>query len=289
MVGCGSIGQTVLPLLLRDHGVPARPHHRADGRRARRRHRRWARRPLPGGTVDARESSCGAGRPDRTRRLPAQPLGRGREPGAAAVRVRVAARSISTPASSRGPVAIPTPASRRPSVPTRRFARVRWPCGGPSALACRRPSSARAPTPAWSHSWSRPPGSTSLGCWAWSRVAPAAADGWARLFRDLGIRTIHIAEHDSQVSRTPTGGRRVRRHLVGRRVSRRGCAAGRAGLGHRRGDPSGGRPPARRARARASTCCARASTCACAAGPRPPVRSSATWSPTWNRSRSPIT
>ena len=33
-------------------------------------------------------------------------------------------------------------------------------------------------------------------------VAPAA-DGWGRLFRDLGIRTIHIAEHDSQVSRTP--------------------------------------------------------------------------------------
>ena len=34
-------------------------------------------------------------------------------------------------------------------------------------------------------------------------VPPVAADGWARLFRDLDIRTIHIAEHDSQVSRTP--------------------------------------------------------------------------------------
>jgi homospermidine synthase len=32
---------------------------------------------------------------------------------------------------------------------------------------------------------------------------PAAAAGWAGICRDLGIRTIQIAEHDSQVSRTP--------------------------------------------------------------------------------------
>ena len=33
-------------------------------------------------------------------------------------------------------------------------------------------------------------------------AGPTSADGWASLFRDLGIRTIQISEHDSQVSRT---------------------------------------------------------------------------------------
>ena len=35
------------------------------------------------------------------------------------------------------------------------------------------------------------------------RQAPTSAAGWASLFRELGIRTIQISEHDSQVSRTP--------------------------------------------------------------------------------------
>ena len=40
---------------------------------------------------------------------------------------------------------------------------------------------------------------------ALGRPVPPAPDaaGWARLFRDHGIRTIQVAEHDSQVSRTP--------------------------------------------------------------------------------------
>ncbi len=42
------------------------------------------------------------------------------------------------------------------------------------------------------------PGSSAEPC-----EPPVAAEDWARLFRDLGIRTIQIAEHDSQVSRTP--------------------------------------------------------------------------------------
>ncbi|MFL5333444.1 MAG: saccharopine dehydrogenase NADP-binding domain-containing protein [Geminicoccaceae bacterium] len=33
--------------------------------------------------------------------------------------------------------------------------------------------------------------------------APRDAEGWAQLFRGFGIRTIQITEHDSQVSRTP--------------------------------------------------------------------------------------
>jgi homospermidine synthase len=34
-------------------------------------------------------------------------------------------------------------------------------------------------------------------------TAPLAADGWARLFHDLGVRTVQISEHDSQVSLMP--------------------------------------------------------------------------------------
>jgi homospermidine synthase len=34
-------------------------------------------------------------------------------------------------------------------------------------------------------------------------AAPVLADDWARLFRDLQVRTIQISEYDSQVSRTP--------------------------------------------------------------------------------------
>ena len=106
-------------------------------------------------------------------------------------------------------------------------------------------------------------------------VAPAAADGWARLFRDLGIRTIQIAEHDSQVSRTPkAAGEFVGTWSVDGFL---GEGAQPAELGW--GTAEGPLPPDGRrheGEGPASTCCGRASTCACAAGRRPPARSSAT-------------
>ena len=65
------------------------------------------------------------------------------------------------------------------------------------------------------------------------RAAPTGA-GWARLFRDLGVKAIHIAERDTQVSAVAQAARRVRQHLVDRRLRLRGLPAGRAGLGHAR-------------------------------------------------------
>ena len=103
----------------------------------------------------------------------------------------------------------------------------------------------------------------------------AGAEEWARLFRTLGIRTIQIAEHDSQVSRTPK--------MAGEFVSTwsvdgflgEGSQPAELGWGTGEG-PCQRTAGARPGMGRASTCCVRASTCACAAGRRPPDRSSAT-------------
>jgi homospermidine synthase len=61
--------------------------------------------------------------------------------------------------------------------------------------------------------------------------APKDRAGWARLARDLNIRTIHIAERDSQVAEPRKAPGRVRQHLVGGRLRRRGLPACGTGLG----------------------------------------------------------
>ena len=61
---------------------------------------------------------------------------------------------------------------------------------------------------------------------------PTDRAGWARLFRDLGVKAIHIAERDTQVSAVAKRPGRIRQHLVDRRLRLRGLPAGRAGLGH---------------------------------------------------------
>ena len=64
----------------------------------------------------------------------------------------------------------------------------------------RRPSSPRAPIPASSRSSSR------RRCSAWPTTVASGEPGpkcrsdWARLMRDLGIRAVHIAERDTQLS-----------------------------------------------------------------------------------------
>ena len=50
--------------------------------------------------------------------------------------------------------------------------------------------------------------------------------------RRSGIKVIHIAERDTQVAERPEEARRVRQHLVDRRLRRRRLPAGRAWLGH---------------------------------------------------------
>ena len=56
---------------------------------------------------------------------------------------------------------------------------------------------------------------------------------WGQLAQKLGVKVIHIAERDTQISKQPEAARRVRQYLVGRWVRERGLAACRARLGHR--------------------------------------------------------
>ena len=104
---------------------------------------------------------------------------------------------------------------------------------------------------------------------------PRSAAGWAALFRSLGIRTIQIAEHDSQVGGTPkAAGEFVATWsvdgFVGKARSRPSSAGARARV---RCHPMAAGP---RGMGRASTCCGRAWTSASAAGRPRPGRSWAT-------------
>ena len=244
LVGCGSVGQTVLPLLLRHFALdPANlTVLTADGRGhevATAHGIRFEVAPLTRDRfAPCSRRVCGPATSSSTSpwTCPAWSCCGSPPP---------AARSIWTRASSPGPAATPTPTSS-PAERSNQAFRAR-------ALALRAelghgqpdggdlPGSQPGPGLAAGQGRRR---SSSPECRRAPRQAPTSADGWARLFRDLGIRTIQISEHDSQVSRHAQGGGRVRQHLVGRRFPRRGRAAGRAGLGHRRGPASARRAPA---------------------------------------------
>ena len=100
------------------------------------------------------------------------------------------------------------------------------------------------------------------------RAARTARAGRA-LARKLGVKVIHIAERDTQVSTQPKTRRRVRQHLVDRRLRLRGRAAGRAGLGHaREALPARRRAPRFRLRRRDLSQPARRLRRACAPGRR---------------------
>ena len=63
---------------------------------------------------------------------------------------------------------------------------------------------------------------------------PKTREEWGKLAKKLGVKGIHIAERDTQRAKNPKPLRRVRQHLVGRRLRLGRPAAGRARLGHAR-------------------------------------------------------
>ena len=63
---------------------------------------------------------------------------------------------------------------------------------------------------------------------------PSTREQWAALAAKLQVKVIHIAERDTQVANVPKRPERVRQHLVGRRLRQRRLPAGRARLGHAR-------------------------------------------------------
>ena len=255
LVGCGSIGQTVLPLLVRDLGIePARLTVVTADQRGRR-CRRGSGRAVPGGAADARQSRAGAGRPARAgdfllnlsvevaslellrfANQSRRALSRHRDRALA----RRLHRSRLSPASA----------------PARRFAPGRWPARGdwpgrPTAVIC------QGANPGLVSQLVKAAALELARALADEVGRPGRAEAGRRLFRGLGIRTIQIAEHDSQVSRTPrAAGEFVSTWSVDGFLSE-GIAAGRARLGHREGGAADRRPPAHRLTGPGSICCAR--------------------------------
>ena len=103
---------------------------------------------------------------------------------------------------------------------------------------------ARRQSRAWCRISSSRRCSTSLATAEPAAEAPADRAGLGGLAERLGVKVIHIAERDTQVADAPEGARRVRQHLVDRRLCQRRLAAGRARLGHpRTAFPGRRRPP----------------------------------------------
>ncbi len=182
--------------------------------------------------ADARELPPRARSAARARRFPAQRLGRGLERRADQAAAGRRARCISTPASSPGPAATPIPPCPPAGAPTTPCARRRWRCA-PATRARPRRCSRTAPTPDWCRISSSRRCSTSPPTPASMPASPEPRAEWGELARRLGVKVIHIAERDTQVSQRAQGAGRVRQHLVGRRLRQRGLAAAPSSAGAR--------------------------------------------------------
>ena len=92
--------------------------------------------------------------------------------------------------------------------------------------------------------------------------------------RNLGVKGIHIAERDTQRSRTSQADEHLRQHVVCRGIPLRRHAAGGTRLGHARAVAAGERPAADDRLGPAPICCSPGPTRGCARGvrPRAPVR-----------------
>ena len=202
MVGCGSIGQTVLPLILRDLAVPSDR--------------------VTVLTADARGSDIAAGLGVRFLVAPLTPenhravLGSLIGPGDFLLNlsVEVASLALLRLAAEIGALYLDTgiepwpggytdpglsPAERSNQAFREQALALRRTIGPgqPTAVIC------QGANPGLVSQLLKAAGLDLARALGLEPGPPVAAEGWARLFRDLGIRTIHIAEHDSQVTRTP--------------------------------------------------------------------------------------
>jgi homospermidine synthase len=200
MIGFGSIGQGVLPLIFRH--IDIKPEQitviSAEDRGGLKEMKRF-------GVDFIKKRSPGEPAPDprqaaRQGRLPGQPLGRGRLDRAGRALPGEGALYIDT-CIEPWPGGYTDPTCRSRCAPTTRCAR---PCWRSSPVPGR-------PTAVIAHGAN--PGlvshfvkkalvnlakDTGLGA-----VKPTTREGWGALARDLGVKVIHIAERDTQVSRSP--------------------------------------------------------------------------------------
>ena len=122
------------------------------------------------------------------------------------------------------------------------------------------------------------------------RPEPTDRRGWARLFRDLGVKAIHVAERDTQVSdRRKAPGEFVNTWSIDGFVSE-GCQPAELGWGtHERHFPRGRHAACRRLRCRDLPQPAGRRDARAHLDARTTARSTASWSRTTRRSRSRTT
>ena len=290
MIGFGSIGQGVLPLILRHIGIkPAQITIIAEDLRGgmpeTKRYgvsfieKRLTQRQLPpdaGQAGWARATSWSTSRSRSPRRR-----------WSSSARRR--ARSTSTPASSRGRAATPIPSlsvSRRSNYALRDTMLKLKPRyrGGPTAVI------AHGANPGLVSHFVKQALMNLARDTGVKAAVPSTREGWGKLARRLGVKVIHIAERDTQVS--PDARRKwASSSTPGRSTASSRRAASRprwAGARTRRRC----RPTARATGSAAtprSTSTARACSRACAPGRRSRGRSTASSSRTTSRSRWPTT
>ena len=200
-VGFGSIGQGVLPLILRHIGTHARSHHHRHRGRQGAQRSRTIRREIRQDRADARQLPAGAGAAAGQGRFPAEPVGR---------RVERRARQ----AGARTRRAVSRHLHRAVGRRLHRFACQRGfaqqlhhaPRGAGAPQGAK-----NAPTAVLTHGAN--PGLVShMVKQALLNIAkdtgvdagkPASREAWAKLAQTLGIKVMHVAERDTQVTNVP--------------------------------------------------------------------------------------
>ena len=228
MVGCGSIGQAMLPLLRRHLKLPEDGltvlEASEQGRALAAANQREV-RPLP---PEALDLPARAAPPPEGGRPAAEPVGRRLEPRSRRV-VRRARRAVrryvdrALAGRVRQPDADDARAHELPHARGHAEARPAPEAGlADRGRRPRRESRASSRT-----SSSRALLDLASGLQSQRRDAVRPA-GWATLARDLGVTLIQISERDTQATDRPKRPERVREHLVDRRLHRRADAALRA-------------------------------------------------------------
>ena len=209
MIGFGSIGKGMLPLIERHFEFDKQPPRGHRPERQGPAHARRARHPLrphgpDAGELPRRPDAASHGR--RRAGFLRQPLGRHLLARHHGTRAANSARSTSIRWPSPGPASTSTRARARRRAPTTRCARSSS-TRAAAIRAARRRCPAAAPIPAWCR------GSSSRRCSTSPRISASrmrsrrSREDWASLMSRVGVKGIHIAERDTQraTSEKPMG------------------------------------------------------------------------------------
>ena len=253
LVGFGSIGQGVLPLILRHIGTSADRITIVTAEDAGRAEAESFRRQVRQDRADPRELPAYARAAARPRRFPAQSLGRRLEHRAHRAWRANAARCISTPASSPGPGGYTDPKlSRRRAHATTPCARRRSRCATAVEGRADRRAHARRESRPGVASGQAGAAQHRQGRWVWRPRSPTSREQWAKLAQTAGHQghSHRRARHPGQQRYRSSSNEFVNTWSVDGFVSE-GAQPAELGWGtHEKHFPADGRPPRVRLRLR---------------------------------------